>query len=285
MSRGLVDWLAVNGLAWGFRLLGALLVFVMGRWVARVLLRWLDRGMERGKVEATLARFVSRLAGVLLLLIVALAALDLVGIQMTSVIAILGAAGLAIGLSLQKSLSNFAAGVMIIVFKPFQVGHFIDAGGNMGTVEEISIFHTIMRSRDNLQVIVPNSRISESPITNFSIKPIRRLDLTIGVSYNDDLQVAQSTIRKVVEGHAAILKDPPPVIGTNNLAASSVEIVVWVWVKAPDLLTTKFYLVEHLKTELERAGCSIAYPQQDVYLHPVAERPLRLETVRAKTAA
>jgi small conductance mechanosensitive channel len=279
------DWLAVNGLAWGFRIVGALLVFLIGRWVTSLLLRWLDRGLARGNVETTLARFISRLAGVMLLVVVVLASLDLVGIRTTSVVAIIGAAGLAIGLALQKSLSNFAAGVMIILFKPFRVGNFIDAGGIKGIAEEISIFHTILRTPDNLQVIVPNSRISEGPITNFSAKPTRRIDLTIGVSYRDDLKVAQAAIRRVVEGNPNILTDPAPVIGTDNLGASAVEIVVRVWVKSPDFLTTKFYLVEHLKTELEQAGCSIAYPQQDVHLYPVPERPVRIESSAGKSAA
>ncbi|HEX2101910.1 MAG TPA: mechanosensitive ion channel domain-containing protein, partial [Candidatus Synoicihabitans sp.] len=191
----------------------------------------------------------------------------------------------AVGLALQGSLSNFAAGVMIITFRPFRVGNMIEAGGVRGIVEEISIFHTILRTPDNLQVIVPNSKINDGAITNFSTKPTRRIDLTIGVSYSDDLQLAQQTIRRVVEEHPKILKDPAPIIGTMNLAASAVEIVVWVWVNAPDVLPTRFYLIETLKTELEKAGCSIPFQQHDVHLHPVPDKPLRLERPPLRPAA
>lgn len=260
------DWLALNGIAWAAKLAGALLVLLIGRWVALGLARSADRALGRSRLEPTLARFLTRMLGAVLLVVVVMAALDIIGIRTTSLVAILGAAGLAVGLALQGSLSNFAAGVMIVSFRPFRVGHFIEAAGVKGIVEEISIFHTILRTPDNLQVIVPNAKVNDGTITNFSTKPTRRVDLTIGISYDDDLQVARSTIRRVVEANEKILKEPAPIIGPMNLAASAVEIVVWVWVNAPDFLAVKFHLVETLKVELEKAGCSIPFQQHDVHL-------------------
>lgn len=267
------EWLALHGTVWGARLIGALLVLLIGRWIARWLAHRVSMALGRSNVEPTLANFLARILGTVLLAAVVLAALDVIGIHTTSLVAIIGAAGLAVGLALQGSLSNFAAGVMIITFRPFRVGHFIEAGGVKGIVEEISIFHTILRTPDNLQVIVPNSKINDGAITNFSIKTTRRIDLTIGVAYDDDLEVAQQTIRRVVESHDKILNDPPPIIGPMNLASSAVEIVVWAWVEAPDFLGVKFYLVETLKSELEKAGCSIPFQQHDVHLFSSEPKP------------
>lgn len=263
-------WLATQGLEFFLRLVTAVLIFLIGRWIAARLCRFFDRGMERGHVDPTLRSFLVRIVQVLLLVVVVLAALDRVGVKTTSLVAIIGAAGLAIGLAMQGSLSNFAAGVMIILFRPFKVGNFIDAGGVKGIVEEISIFHTHLRTPDNLKVIVPNSQINGGTITNFSAKDTRRCDMTVGVSYDDDLKAAQAAIWRVLNADERILKDPAPIVGVMNLGESSVDIVVWPWVKAPDFLAVKFHLNEAIKAELEAAGCSIPYPQRDVHLHTVA---------------
>ncbi len=265
----LKTWLATQGLAFGLRLLAAVAIFVIGRWVAGALSRGFGRLLDRAKVDPTLSGFFVRVVQVLLLVVVVLAALDQVGVKTTSLVTILGAAGLAIGLAMQGSLSNFAAGVMIIIFRPFKVGNFIEGGGVKGIVEEISIFHTHLRTPDNLKVIVPNSQINGGAITNFSAKDTRRCDLTFSVSYSDDLKVAQETIWKVLKSDERILQDPAPIVGVMNLGASGIDIVVWPWVKSSDFLPTKFFLNETIKRELEAAGCTIPFPQHDVHLHTV----------------
>ncbi len=261
-----IDWLAVNGIDWAIRIVSALAIFFIGRWLASFASRLIVKALEKAKVEITLSKFLARIAHVLLLVVVILASLEKLGVSTTSFVAIVGAAGLAIGLAMQGSLSNFAAGVMIIIFRPFSVGNFIDAGGVKGIVEEISIFHTKLRTPDNLAVIVPNAQINGGAITNFSAKDQRRIDITFGVSYDDDLKVAKATIWKVLNSDERILKEPAPIVGVMNLGESSVDIVCWAWVKSPDFLQTKFFLNETVKTELEAAGCSIPYPQRDVHL-------------------
>lgn len=266
LASVVTQWVTLHGVDWGIRIVSALAIFLIGRWIAGFVSRLIVRALDRAKVEVTLAKFLSRIAHVLLLIVVILATLEKLGVSTTSFVAIVGAAGLAIGLAMQGSLSNFAAGVMIIIFRPFSVGNFIDAGGVKGIVEEISIFHTKLRTPDNLAVIVPNSQINGGAITNFSAKPQRRIDITFGVSYDDDLKVAKETIWKVLNSDQRILKDPAPIVGVMNLGESSVDIVCWAWVNSPDFLQTKFFLNETVKTELEAAGCSIPYPQRDVHL-------------------
>jgi small conductance mechanosensitive channel len=183
-------------------------------------------------------------------------------------VAIIGAAGLAIGLAMQGSLSNFAAGVMIILFRPFKIGDFIDAGGVKGIVEEISIFTTNLRTPDNLAVIVPNSAITGGSITNFAAKETRRIDLTFGIAYDDDISVAKKAIWEVLNADERILKDPAPIVGVMELADSSVNLIVWPWVQRTDFLTTKMDLNEKIKAAIEGAGCSIPFPQRDVHLFP-----------------
>jgi small conductance mechanosensitive channel len=265
-------WLATEGLAFGLKILGAVLIFIIGRWVVRWVTRLLDNALQRGHVDATLARFLSRIVYVLLMVVVVLAALDLLGVRTTSLVAIIGAAGLAIGLAMQGSLSNFAAGVMIIIFRPFKVGDFIEAGGTAGIVEEISIFTTNMRTPDNRGVVVPNSAITGGVIVNLAAKDTRRCDLVFGVSYDDDLETAKKAIWEVLNADERILKDPAPIVGVMELADSSVNLVVWPWVNRTDFLAVKFALNERIKAALESSGCTIPFPQRDVHLHTVEAR-------------
>ncbi|MGH8021152.1 MAG: mechanosensitive ion channel family protein [Opitutaceae bacterium] len=265
----LVTWLTTTGVSFAINLIAALAIFVIGRRAANLIARTIGHALDRANVEATLSRFLVRIIRVALLVGVVIAALDTLGFKTTSLIAILGAAGLAIGLALQGSLSNFAAGVMIIIFRPFRVGNFIEAAGVSGIVEEISMFTTIMRTPDNRGVIVPNSSITADAITNFSAKDTRRIDLVFSVSYVDDLKVAQEVIRRVLDADERILKDPAPTVGVNNLGESSIDFVVWPWAKASDYLAVKFHLNETIKRELEAAGCSIPFPQRDVRVFPV----------------
>lgn len=266
------EWLTTTGLDWGTRILLALLIFVIGRIVARLLTGLMMRALQRAKIEATLSGFLGRIANIILLLVVVMAALEKLGVQTTSLVAMLGAAGLAVGLALQGSLSNFAAGVMIIVLRPFKVGDFIQAGGTSGIVEGINIFSTSLRTPQNQAVIVPNGQIGSATITNFSGRETRRIDLTLGVSYNDDLRVAKETIWRVIKADERILTEPAPIVGVTELGASSVDFAIWFWVKSPDFLATRMDTIERLKLAIEAAGCSIPYPQSDVHLHPV-EKP------------
>jgi small conductance mechanosensitive channel len=196
---------------------------------------------------------------------VVLAAISYLGIAITPLIAILGGAALAVGLALQSSLSNFASGVMLVGFRPFTKGHFVEAGGVSGTVERVGLFHTQLITPDNRDVIVPNSQITTSPITNYSAFETRRCDLTIGVDYGDDLNVARDTIWKVITGHEKVLEDPEPAILVMDLADSSVNFAVRPWVKADDYWVVRSELLEQIKTELEAAGCSIPFPQRTVH--------------------
>ncbi len=255
-----------QGIQWAINIGLALAIFVFGRMLASMLTRMLRKAFDRAKMDPTLSGFLCKIANILMVLMVIMAALGKLGINTTSFVAILGAAGLAVGLALQGSLGNFASGVMIIFFRPYKVGDFIEAGGTKGIVEEISIFNTNMRTPQNQVVIVPNGQITGGTIVNYSVKETRRVDLTMGVSYGDDLKVAKETIWKVLNADERVLKDPAAIVGVMNLGESSVDIVVWFWVKAPDFLMTKMDLTELLKTELEAAGCSIPYPQRDVHL-------------------
>jgi len=265
-------WLATEGLAFLLRLLGALLIFFIGKWVARFISGLVAGALTRAKIEPTLGRFLTRIAYTLLLIVVVMASLDVVGVKTTSMVAIIGAAGLAIGLAMQGSLSNFAAGVLIVIFRPFKIGDFIEAGGVKGIVEEISIFTTNLRTPDNLGVIVPNSAITGGSITNFAAKDTRRCDLKFGIAYDDDIAAAKKAIWEVLNADPRILKDPAPIVGVMELADSSVNLVVWPRVARTDFLQVKFDLNERIKAALESAGCTIPFPQRDVHLHTVTPK-------------
>ncbi|MGB5290445.1 MAG: mechanosensitive ion channel domain-containing protein, partial [Lysobacterales bacterium] len=205
----------------------------------------------------------------LILIAAIIAAVDTLGIPATSFLAILGAAGLAIGLALKDSLSNFASGVMLVLFRPFAKGDFVDAGGILGTVDEIQLVSTILTTPDNKQIIVPNSLMYGSAITNYSAKDTRRVDMVIGVGYDDDLKVAANVLKKVCEDHPKVLGEPETKIFINNLGDSAVDFVVRPWVKSEDYWGVLADVLETAKVELEAAGCNIPYPQTDVHLHQV----------------
>ena len=256
--------------AWGLKILGAIAVLIIGRIVARWARRLVKTVMERANVDPTLVPFMSGTAYYLILAFVAVAVLGMVGIQTASMVALLGAAGLAVGFALQGTLSNIASGVMLLVFRPFGIGDFIDAGGTAGSVKAIGLFSTTLNTPDNVRIVVPNSSIYGNTIKNYAANATRRNDIVVGVSYNDDLGLAVSTIERVLSEDDRVLKDPAPVVAVSELADSSVNIVVRPWCNKEDYWGLRCDLMRTLKEQLEAAGCSIPYPQQDVHMHQVA---------------
>ncbi len=251
---------------YGLKIIGAIIIFVVGRWVARLLSKLAGAAMARAKIDETLVRFVKDLCYVALLTFVIIAAMAQVGIQTASFIALIGAAGLAVGLALQGSLANFAAGVLMLIFKPIRVGDFVEVAGVKGTVKDVAIFTTVLSSPDNVRIIVPNSQVMGGTISNYTVNGTRRVDMVIGVSYGDDLKKAKQVIEKVLAGDERILPDPAPLVAVSALADSSVNFVVRPWVKVADYWGTYFDLTAGIKVALEENGLTIPFPQHDVHL-------------------
>ncbi|NNM35193.1 MAG: mechanosensitive ion channel [Gemmatimonadetes bacterium] len=254
---------------WGLRIAGAILLFVVGRMVAG----WLRRTSRRAfgeRLDPSLVAFFSSLIYYGVMVFVLLAVLARFGIQTASFVAVLGAASLAIGLAMQGTFSNFAAGVMILVFRPFKSGDLVDIAGTRGLVADIGLFSTTLNTLDNKQVIVPNGSVWGETITNYNANETRRVDMTFGVGYDDDLAVASKTIRSTVEAHSLVLAEPAPIVEVAELGDSSVNFAVRPWCKTEDYWRVYFDLHRSLKEELEKSGCSIPFPQRDVHLHQVA---------------
>ncbi len=253
-------------LNWTGRLVAAILIFFIGRWIAAALTRWFGRAVQRGGVETTLASFLGNLINMTLLVFVVLTAASALGVPTTNFLAIVGAAGLAVGLALKDSLSNFSSGVMLVFFRPFMVGDFVEAAGVSGTVSSIKIFNTVIKTPDNRVITIPNSLIYGSAITNYSTEATRRIDLVIGVSYDDDVAHAKKLMQEVLAADERILDEPEAKIMTLELADSSVNIAVRPWVKSADYWPVRGDLLERIKTALEGSGLSIPYPQRDLHL-------------------
>ncbi len=251
-----------------FNLVYAIVIFVVGKWLAKSLANVTHKLMNRAKVDVALIGFVTAIVRTGITVFAIVAAIEKLGIKTTGFLAILGAAGLAIGMALQGTLSNFAAGVMLILFKPFSVGDFIEGGGVTGTVKEIQIFNTVLNTGDNRKIIVPNSKIGGDTITNYSAISRRRVDLVIGVSYDDDLKQAKSILMNILTSDERVLKDPAPVVAISELGDSSVNIIVRPWVKPSDYWAVYWDTLEKSKFELEAAGLSIPYPQRDIHMIP-----------------
>jgi len=266
-ARSLVDTLIEVLATWGLQVLGALAVLIVGRWVAGRVRAGIRRGLERRELDPSLVPFLAGVGYYLTLAVVGIAVLGLFGIQTTSLVAVLGAAGLAVGLALQGTLSNFSAGVMLLAFRPFRVDHYVECAGTAGSVREIGLFSTTLATPDNVQIIVPNASIWGQIIKNYSVHETRRNDLVVGVSYGDDLGVALDTVRAVLAADERVLADPEPVVAVGNLGDSSVDLVVRPWCRASDYWALRFDLTRRLKEALEAAGCSIPFPQRDVHLH------------------
>ena len=251
---------------WGINIILALVIFFVGKWLARVIVKSVKRLMTNAHLDDVLTNFLGSLLSAALMVVVIIAALDQLGVDTKSVLAIFAAAGLAVGLALKDSLSNFAAGVMIVMFKPFKNGDFIDAAGVTGTVDMIGIFNTILRTGDNREITVPNSQIYGGVITNFSARETRRIDLVIGIGYGDDIKAASNLLEQILNNDERFLKDPEPVFMVSELGASSVDFAVRPWVNSADYLTVRSDTLESIKTEFDKAGISIPYPQTDVHL-------------------
>jgi small conductance mechanosensitive channel len=261
------DVMLALSLAYGPRLLGALATLFFGLWAVRLVIEVIKKMLGRSKVDPSLNSFLSSLASILLKVLVYISALGVLGVEMTSFIAILGAAGLAIGLALSGTLQNFAGGVMILFFKYFKVGDFIEAQGHMGVVREIQIFVTVLTTTDNKTIIVPNGPLATGSLTNFSTQPTRRVDWTFGIAYGDDVDKAYEVLRELIVADERIHKEPEPFMAVSALADSSVNIVVRVWVNAPDFWPVHFRMNEQVYKEFAKAGLTIPFPQRDVHIY------------------
>lgn len=252
--------------SYGLPLVWAILIFFFGRIIARIVSNITGKAMTKAKVDETLVRFAKNMTYVALMAFVILAALEKIGVETTSFAAIIAAAGLAIGLSLQGTLGNFAAGVMLIIFRPFKVGDFVEAGGSTGVIEEIQIFSTKMKSADNKEITIPNGQIIGSTIVNYSAKETRRIDLIIGVGYNDDLKKVRSVLEDILKSEPRILADPEPTIGLLELGDSSVNFAVRPWVKSGDYWPTLFAVQEEIKLRFDKEDITIPFPQRDLHI-------------------
>ncbi|GEM76439.1 small-conductance mechanosensitive channel MscS [Vibrio sagamiensis] len=267
-------WLNDNSdliVQYGVNIISAILILFIGNIIVKMIAGSIAKILEKKNMDKTVVEFIHGLIRYLLFVIVLIAALGRLGVQTASVVAIIGAAGLAVGLALQGSLSNFAAGVLIVAFRPFKSGDYVEVGGTAGTVDSIQIFQTVLKSPDNKMIVVPNSAVIGGAITNYSRHETRRVDMTIGVSYNADLQKTQQIIRETLEKDSRILKDPDITIGVVELADSSVNIVVRPWCKTGDYWGVHFDSTQALKEALDAAGIEIPYPQMDVHVNKTNE--------------
>ena len=269
------DWAEVwkmiqtTGVDFGINLITAIVIFFVGKWVVNLVVKGLLNAMQKSDVDTTLRRFVANLARMLLMLFVIIAAIGALGVKTASLVALIGAAGLAVGLALQGSLSNFAAGVLIVLFRPYKVGDWIEGGGVSGSVEEVQILTTVLKTGDNKRVIIPNSQIMGTTITNYSANETRRVDLVVGVSYSDDLDKVRKELEGLVAADDRILDEPAVTIAVSELADSSVNFVLRPWVNTSDYWGVYFGLTEAIKKRFDEVGISIPFPQQDVYIHNV----------------
>ena len=255
----------------GISLFIALCILVIGRQVVKVLIKVINSALERSKTEDTVRIFVTNLLNTLLMIVVFIAAINQLGIETTSIIAVLGAAGLAIGLALQGSLSNFAAGILIVIYRPYKVGDYIQADSHLGTVLDIQIFSTVLKTPDNKLVIVPNGSIMNGSIVNFSHQAERRVDIIASCSYDDDIDKVKSVLADILSNDERILSEPKPRIALSELADSSVNFIVRPWVKNADYLDVYYSLLEEIKKRFDQEGTSIPYPQSDVHIHNHSE--------------
>jgi small conductance mechanosensitive channel len=262
----LVEW----GALYGAKVLGAIVILIIGRILVGVLAKIVERLLGKAKTDETLTRFLIGLTRITLLVFVIVAALNTLGVQTASFIAIIGAAGLAIGFSLQGSLANFASGVMLIMFRPLKRGDLVEAAGSLGVVKEIHIFNTILTTVDNKRVIIPNSKVTGDTIVNYSAEGILRIDMVFGISYGDHIPKAKQILENILTADSRILNDPAPNVAVSELGDSSVNFVVRPWVKVEDYWNVYFAVTEKVKMTFDENSVGIPFPQTDVHLHQVA---------------
>lgn len=251
---------------YGMKIIAAVVIIVVGLWISKIIKNCFVKTLQKKEVDPTLVGFFASMLHGGLVIFVVISAISKLGVQTTSFVAVIGAAGLAVGLALQGSLSNFAAGILLILFKPFKVGNFVKAGGEAGVIVEVGIFTTEMKTPDNVQIIIPNATIMGSAITNVSAHPTRRIDMTLGVGYGDDLNKAKKIMEGLLSTDERVLKDPVVTIAVANLGVSSVEFVIRPWVNSADYWAVRSDFIKAVKEKFDAEGISIPYPQSDVHL-------------------
>ncbi len=251
----------------GLRLLTAIIILIVGKWVAKGIERVLEKVLDKRNVDKTVTKFLGNITFMMMMTLVVLAAVDKLGVKTTSFVAVVGAAGLAVGLALQGSLSNFASGVLLVLFRPFKVGDFIEAGGTLGVVEEIQVFATRLKTGDNKVITLPNSKIMDGAITNHTARDTRRAEFVFGIGYDDDLRKAKAILKEMFEAEERVLEDPAVQIVVKELGDSSVNLMVRAWTKAPDMWPVTWDMTEAVKLRFDEEGITIPYPQRDVHLH------------------
>ena len=262
-----LDWANRDFVSVLIGILAGVLILLVGRWLSRVISRYASRSMERAHVDDMVIRFTKTLIYVGLMVAVVIAALNAAGIHTTSLTALLASAGVAIGLALKDSLANFAAGVMILIFKPYRTDDYIEAAGATGTVEEVSIFNTILHTADNVEVIVPNSAVISGNIKNYSANDLRRIDLVAGIGYEENIGVARDVLMDIMTSHPLVLPEPAPTVDVLELAESTVNLAVRPWARTEDYARVRSDMLEQMKLRFDEAGISMPYPQHDVYVH------------------
>ena len=253
-------------MVYGPKLVGAIITLIVGLWIISIIRKVVSKRLEKNEVDASLRGFLNSMIGILLKIMLFISVIGMMGVQMTSFIAILGAAGLAVGMALSGTLQNFAGGVMLLMFKPFKAGDFIEAQGYAGVVNEIQIFNTILKSPDNKTIIIPNGGLSTGPMTNFSTEPRRRVDFVFGIGYGDDVDVAKKVLKDLIAADERILKDPEPFIVVSELADSSVNLTVRVWAEAANYWGIYFDMQEKVYKTFSKKGLNIPFPQMDVHV-------------------
>ena len=266
----LLDSLQESLIGWGPNILAAAAILVVGWFGSKIARSLVRRSLGRARVDETLVRFVSSITYVAAMILVVVATLGRLGVNTTSFAAVIAAAGLAVGLAFQSTLSNFAAGVLLIVLRPFRVGDYVEVAGVSGSVEEVQIFTTVLKTPDAKRVIVGNGAVMNSSITNYSANPERRVDMVFGIAYKEDIERARRIIARILSDHEAVLSDPEPKVAVLELADSSVKFAVRPWTKTPDYWTVYFEVTERIKTTFDAEGISIPFPQHDVHVVPAA---------------
>ena len=260
-----IDKLIEFGSEYGLKLIGAIVIWIIGSWVIKRIKKLLDKAMDKVEYDESLEKFITSLVVISLKILLVVIILGNLGVETTSFAALLAAGGLAVGLSLQGSLSNFAGGILILILKPYKTGDFIEAQGETGHVKEIQIFNTKINTMDNKEVIIPNGALSNGNITNFSSEKFRRVDLVIGVSYNSDIKQTKDLLFNILKENAKVVTEPAPMIVLGELADSSVNFYVRPWVHSPDYWDVYFEVMETCKLELDKAGIEIPFPQMDIH--------------------